>query len=435
MKTNRSFILCATDFSTRASAAASVAAKLAQRRAEKLLLVHASDAGRASVSELLRGRLEAEADELRKSGAEVEAKLLNGRRPSDALLSFIREHEPTLIVVACAVKGALDRWALGSFSESIAEGSPVPTLVVRNPSVFDGWDWMKSRLTILLALDQNPSSDVVLRWAKEFRRVGPCDFVAGHVNFCTPTYEESAYPLAALANPPALQERLERAMRNRVRDQIGDDSVDVIVRPRFGDPGPVIVEIADEKKAHLIAIGAHQRRGIHRLAQFSVSRDVLHQSDMNVMCVPVTTRFDPREAHIPEFHRVLVTTDFSELGNTAVPFGCGACSAGGLLKIVHVASPRRLERSAGLRWTSELRSKLRALIPGEMTTRGRPPEVEVLANGDVAQAICDEAERFGADLVCMTSHGSGASQAFHGSVAKAVLKRIRRPLLVIRRPE
>jgi nucleotide-binding universal stress UspA family protein len=35
----------------------------------------------------------------------------------------------------------------------------------------------------------------------------------------------------------------------------------------------------------------------------------------------------------------------------------------------------------------------------------------------------------------MASHGLGASRALHGSVTKAVLKKIRRPLLVIRRPE
>jgi nucleotide-binding universal stress UspA family protein len=59
----------------------------------------------------------------------------------------------------------------------------------------------------------------------------------------------------------------------------------------------------------------------------------------------------------------------------------------------------------------------------------------VLEARDVAQAICGEADRFGADLVCLSSHGLGASRALHGSVTKAVLKKIRRPLLVIRRPD
>src|SRR6188768_1009238 len=82
MKSNRSFILCATDFSSRAGEAAAVAAKLAQRSSQKLLLVHASDDCRASVSAVLRSRLETAVQNLSKTGVEVEAVLLHGSRPS-----------------------------------------------------------------------------------------------------------------------------------------------------------------------------------------------------------------------------------------------------------------------------------------------------------------------------------------------------------------
>jgi nucleotide-binding universal stress UspA family protein len=232
-------------------------------------------------------------------------------------------------------------------------------------------------------------------------------------------------------NSGGQQRRLERDLQKKVRDQIGDDGIETIVRPYFGDPGPCLVEIASERKAQLIAVGAHQRRGLHRLGQFSVSRDVLHQAAMNVICVPVTARFDAREAHLPEFRRVLVATDFSELGNTAVPYACSACCIGGLVKIIHVASSRRAAGPRG----RELREQLGALVPAEAGARCQPTEVELLEHADVPKAICLEAESFGADLVCLASHGLGASRALHGSVTKAVLKRLQRPLLIIRRPE
>ena len=73
--------------------------------------------------------------------------------------------------------------------------------------------------------------------------------------------------------------------------------------------------------------------------------------------------------------------------------------------------------------------------PLQLVARGQPAECEVLESREVAAAICREAERFGADLVCLASHGRGASRAWHGSVTKAVLKQNRRPLLVIRRPD
>jgi nucleotide-binding universal stress UspA family protein len=436
MNASHSFILCATDFSAQAADAATVAAKIALRRGERLRLVHAAESPSGSVQTLLRNRLSAEVERLKREGAEAEPLLLTGSvRPSDGLLTYIRDERPDLIVVGCAVKGPLDRWALGSFSERIAESAPIPTLVVRNPSVFASWDWNASPLRILLALDFYSSSDVVLRWAKQFRRMGPCDLIACHVNWRMPHPDEPSLR-GQPVDTEAKQHRLERDLRKKVRDQIGDNSIEVIVRPYFGDPGPCIVEIATDKQVHVIAIGAHQRKGLHRVGQFSVSREVLHQSAINVICVPITTQFDAREAHIPDFHRVLVATDFSEVGNTAVPFACAACCIGGLVKIVHVAPSRVPTRHrAGVSWSSDLREHLRALIPNETGARCQPPVVAVLENDNVARAICAEADRFGADLVCMASHGFGASKALHGSVTKNVMKRLRRPLLVVQHRE
>jgi nucleotide-binding universal stress UspA family protein len=436
MNSKPRYILSAYDFSPQAGDAAMVAAKLAVQRGEKLQLVHVTDSPRESVRAVLESRLQTETERLQKLGAEVEPVLLDAPKLSEGLVEHLRKVRPSLVVVGCGVKGLMDRWALGSFSERLAESSPVPTLVVHNPSAFDSWDWTKARLKVLLALDFYASSDVVLRWAKQFQLAGPCDLTACHVNWRMPTTEESASVADSPANPQAVQHRLERELRKKVRDQLGDDSADVVVRPYFGDPGPCIVQIAQEKEAHLIAIGTHQRHGLRRLAQFSVSREVLHQSGMNVICVPVTASFDPSEAHIPDFRRVLVATDFSELGNAAIPFACASCCIGGLVKIVHVVQPRSpAKRRARTGWPSDLRQQLRSLVPNETAARCQPSEVEVLESNDVAKAICSEADRFGADVVCVASHGLGASRALHGSVTKAVLKQLRRPLLVVRRRE
>lgn len=421
-----SFILCATDFSAQASAAANVAAKFALRHSQSLQLVNVCPARDAATTAPARQRLEAEGARLRKLGPAVETVLLTGSGASATLLAHIRSQLPALVVVASGVKGAVDRWAVGSFSERIAESSPVPTLVVRNPAAFERWDATKDPLTILLALDLFPTSDVVLRWAKSFQKAAPCTLTFCHVNRRMPTVEEAAVSPGRPVNPPTLQSRLKRELHKKVRDQLGDVISPVIVKPFFGDPGPCIVEIAGETRAQLIAVGAHQRHGLSRLAQFSVSREVLHLSGTNVVCVPVTAKFDSRDAHIPDFRRVLVATDFSDLGNASVPFACAACCIGGRVKIIHVAKSGP---------STALREQLRALIPDETGARFQTVEVGVMEQRTVADAICEEAESFGADLVCLSSHGLGASQALQGSVAKAVLKQIRRPMMVLRRPE
>ena len=54
-------------------------------------------------------------------------------------------------------------------------------------------------------------------------------------------------------------------------------------------------------------------------------------------------------------------------------------------------------------------------------------------SGPVIEAILNAADREGADLIAMASHGrSGLSRVFYGSVAAGVLQRVDRPLLLIR---
>jgi nucleotide-binding universal stress UspA family protein len=54
-------------------------------------------------------------------------------------------------------------------------------------------------------------------------------------------------------------------------------------------------------------------------------------------------------------------------------------------------------------------------------------------HGPIVETIIRVAEREGAELIAMASHGrSGLSRVFYGSVAAGVLQRVDRPLLLIR---
>ena len=62
-------------------------------------------------------------------------------------------------------------------------------------------------------------------------------------------------------------------------------------------------------------------------------------------------------------------------------------------------------------------------------------EVEVVAGRDAAAAISQAPERFGAHVICLSSHGrSGMAKAVLGFVAQAVLAQCQRPLLIVRPP-
>lgn len=417
-------LACATDFSPRAGAAATVAATLAIRRGATLRLVHALPQRGAGQAGPAREQLETEAARLRVLGATVETTLLREFPPVRALRRFLGTLSPSLIVVASAPKSLVDRWAFGSMADEIAQHAAGPTLVLHAAEPFRTWDWTGDRLRVLVAADRFTSSDAAVRWVRELRRCGPCDLTVCHVRWLAPSL------MAGARDQQATLARLERDLRKKVRDLLGDEGGDVIVRPTSGSPESAVLEVAHEVRADLIVVGTHQRHGLSRLLHGSLSRSLLHQPGCNVVTVPATALLDPREAHIPDYRRVLVATDFSALGDAAVPHACAAGAIGARLRLVHVVSP-----STALRRTPALRARLQGLVPAEVVDRGQTAEVEVLRDRDPARALCAEAERFGADLVCLASHGLGGARGVFGSVAAAVLRRIRRPFLVVRRPE
>jgi nucleotide-binding universal stress UspA family protein len=153
---------------------------------------------------------------------------------------------------------------------------------------------------------------------------------------------------------------------------------------------------------------------------------------------------------IPELRRVLAATDLSELSNRAIAYAYSMLRSGGVVHIVHVEKPfefanpihaphtvaaQRLEAER-LRQLRECRTRLRKLIPVAAEACGIRTEVEVLHQDKPATAICQAAAAWGADVICLASHGrSGLAKAILGSVAHEVLTLSRIPVLVVRSRE
>lgn len=156
---------------------------------------------------------------------------------------------------------------------------------------------------------------------------------------------------------------------------------------------------------------------------------------------------DPARERIPEIRRVMVTTDLSEMSNRAIVYAYSMLRSGGVVRIVyvekslefanpihahHAAAAQRLEEERA-RQLDACEARLRALVPPEADTRGILTEVELLDEDKPASAICRAASAFGADLICMASHGrTGFSKTILGSVAQAVMSLSRVPVLVVR---
>ncbi len=457
-KEPRGQIVCGTDFSIHASEAINTAAAIARRGRLPLLLVHVMEkspltgdavAIHRQLEKSAREKLVHEASVLRDRDVEVRTELLKGH-PEAELLRVAARPESRLVVTASLGHIAVSRLLIGSVAERTAEASPIPTLVVRDAKPLIEWAEGRRTLKVFVAGDFTASAEAAIRWVKELRSIGPCEVVLGHVDW--PAEErrrlgiQSAVPFSQ--NPPEVERILERDLQAKLDRLLGDASARVRITPSWGAPDFYLIEMANDEQADLIVVGTHQRQGLSRLMHRSVSRSVLHHAPTSVACIPASFQADTSSAPIPQIHRVLVTTDFSEHGNHAIPYAYSALSYGGTVRLVHIIPPveipsplvprydrKHRSKKDHTKGESELTARLRSLVPQEAADRGIRSDAVVLEGVDAAATACQEAERFGADLICIGSHGhSGLVAAVLGSVAQKLVAISLRPVLVVRMP-
>jgi len=436
-------ILCGTDFSAPSRAAADAAAAFATKLGAPLRLVHASE---IAGSPLVQEHLMKEAQRLSAARTDLVSEVVEGVA-DEVLVRIAQEREARLIVVSSLGRRAPARWLLGSVAERIAESATVPTLVVRDAAPFQAWARGERALKVFVGTDFSANSDAALRWVAELRKLGACEVIAAYANW-TP---EEASRLGALGglslvgNSPVVQSVLERDIRAKVTRLLGKENVGVVVQGGWGRPDAQLVGMAMEAKADLIVVGTHQRHGLSRLGESSVSRGILRHAPMSVACVPTAVGQRMAVPAVRACPRVLVAVDLDEPHGFAAPYGYGICSPGGTVRLVHVVAPYRLPNpqiggyyqdfpSEGEHrdYATQSEARLRALVPDEAMANGIKTEVEVIENRETAHAICAEAERFNADVICIGSHtrpGFGAKVL--GSVSLDVLQRSRRPVLVV----
>lgn len=441
-------ILCGTDFSENARAAADVAAQLAQAWEQPLTLAHASldlepTAARAALSR--------EGARLRKSSsAGVLTRLLEGEA-SEVLSGRTAVGSTRLVVVSSLGERGPARWFLGSVAERTAERAKVPTLVVRQGEPFQAWFRGERALRIFIAFDFTQTSDAALRWVRsDLLRTRPCELVLAHINW--PPQEGSriggATPVQLEGNPPEIQRVLTRDLKARANELLGTDDFKVRIEPNWGRPDVRLADMAAEESADLIVVGSHQSHGLKRLWHHSISRGLLERATASVAVVPTPPAARHGDGTVPWVWRVLTATDFSPVGDRAVAHAYAQLPQGGSLRLVHVIPPgamsdsqrfagRPTDRQAAQQraYIAACQKRLEALIPAEAKERGVETEVAVLSSAEVARELRQEAERFGADVLCLGTHGrTGAAKVLMGSTAQAVLASSARPVLLVRPP-
>lgn len=132
---------------------------------------------------------------------------------------------------------------------------------------------------------------------------------------------------------------------------------------------------------------------------------------------------------------VLVPTDFSQLGNAAIPQAYRLLMRGrGIVTLLHVVEPAKVGGSPDR--TQEIETDLLALVPRGVNAHSIHTRALVVESDSPAEAIIKAARRIGPDVVVMSSHGrSGLGRAMRGSVTDQVLHAAPLPVLVVADPE
>ena len=449
---DRMAVVCGTDFSEMAAHAATVAATLAAASGNPLHLVHALDLWPEEVREqpghplVLWGesRLAREAARLRLLGADVLVHLAPGAA-EDVLRSTAHEVGASLIVVgALGHRGETPR-KLGSRADRTAQHSHVPVLAVRDSAPFLSWQKEKRALRVVLGVDASSSAEHAARWLDGLCRLGACDIVLAHLYWPPETFHRLGLGgLRSFVEPDTeIVKTLEHQLAQRFDGLLHGKSHNYRVEPHLGRVGDGLALLAAEARADLLIVGCHDQSALARLWEGSVSRQALRASSVAVACVPAPAR-SPAKHDTPRFRHVLAATDFSELGNDAIPLAYAALAPGGTVHLVHVLKAQHgrldpydlftpLPDPTLSEAANAAGSRLRELVPADASAKSASTQVHVVAAAEPDVAICQAAERLDVDLLCLGTHGrGGVAKAVLGSVAKGVVDGTRRPLLLAR---
>lgn len=198
----------------------------------------------------------------------------------------------------------------------------------------------------------------------------------------------------------------------RLAERLGQQGIGIEERIVTGEPSRAIATTAGKEQVDLIAMSTHGRSGVREWALGSVAERVLRST-----LIPVLA-FRGKPVGRFTIRRILVPLDGSE---TALEVLDPACELADSMKaevfLIHVGKhlPDTVERA--------MRS----------VERRRLVHKTLLRHGDPMKVILETLQEQDCDLIAMTPTGaSQRDRIFFGSVAEEILKKVERPVLIVR---
>ena len=217
----------------------------------------------------------------------------------------------------------------------------------------------------------------------------------------------------------------------------------VTTRVATGIPSEEVIAAAQAEDSDLIAVGTRGKTGLAHVLLGSTAERVIRGAP----CPVLTVRMEPADIEEEEgalsrpvpLERILVPVDFSDCSLDALGYAAVvAQQAKASLMLLHVLEPvsygldftlgqSKARHADAETWTKRLE---------ELVSSHQHPTMQVesrLRGGFPVDSILDTAQTLPCDLIVMGTHGRrGISHAISGSVAEAVLRKARCPVIAVR---
>ncbi|HVR86348.1 MAG TPA: universal stress protein [Planctomycetota bacterium] len=225
----------------------------------------------------------------------------------------------------------------------------------------------------------------------------------------------------------------------QTQEHLRDQGVRVRSVARVGAPAGVILEIAEEERATMIALATHGETGLKRLLAGSIAEAVLRRSPVPVLLVrpfwsyellpgrtdgdelrPMRNLLVPMDK--PEDAALLLppVTELARLFDARVVLLHVMAQAGH--RVAHPAAERSEEEAQLARLASQLE-------------HDKVEAVTLIENGEPAHQILEAARANDIDLIAMSTHARGGFLGlFSSSVTEKVLRESTCPMLVVHAP-
>jgi nucleotide-binding universal stress UspA family protein len=189
---------------------------------------------------------------------------------------------------------------------------------------------------------------------------------------------------------------------------------------------------AKNKKVDLIALQTHARKGFERFVVGSFAETLIHRSPISLLILNPLTKTSPR------VKRILYATELEKSAEKSVAeIAQYAKRAGAELRLVHVPFPSYAVKFKG---QDKAVAAYRKAVPGKMARLVRiaadlgVPSDFVIANPikPIVELIELEAKKFRADVTAVKSKTGPIGTLFLGSVARSLVRKSSRPILILR---